>query len=532
MKQVQKASNSAITPLIWSLVVVLIASLPYIAGLLMQSNRAIFLGFTFNIDDACVYSSWIHQIADGSFLVRNQFTTDPQSALQFNIFFVILGSIARITHLSPAAVLHLARVTLGVALLMMIWRFSGRFLKDRVERSLIVPVVGLASGLGWTMLKIGNHQGPVDIWQPESITFLSIYLNPLFLIGLILMLASVHFLLKMKDTGSVKDAMLAGLMLLVLGNVHTYDVVTVGVVWVAYLVVEIIRLRKIHWKTIGFSVLAAMCALPSLGYQFYLYNHVDAFRERVQSQAPSPALWAYMMGFGLVLVLAVIGGVIASKQKRDVVLLVVWGIVGFAIPYIPVAQQRKLVMGLHIPLAILAVVAIAALVKRVGPRYANIVVIVLVAAMLPSTLFRMGEDIKNLANNTTAPEFRPFMTANELDAIQWLKIHSKPEDAVLTFYETALFIPAVSGNRVYYGHWSETPDYIDKRNAWITFVNAATPDAWRRDFLKSTGARYIIYFSDPNSLALGDAKLVDLRLRSYTKEVFVSGQTAVYEVKL
>jgi len=537
MKSKAERTRRIAIPLAWACAIVLLASMPYIVGTAAEPPGTAFVGFTYNIDDACVYSSWVRQIADGSLLIRNQFTSEPQHALQFNLFFLVLGLLSRTTHLSPAAVLHLARIVLGVGLLMLVWRFSERFLPDPVERLLVVPVVGLASGLGWLLPGIGHHQGPVDLWQPEAITFLSIYLNPLFLAGLILMLSSFHFLYRMKETGSWRDALLAGIALLILGNVHTYDAATVGAVWSVYLLAKIIYARRIPWRVIGLSAAAAAVALLSIAYQLYLYEHEEVFRLRVESLAPSPAFWAYLMGFGLLLVLASAGGWVALRQRRGALLLVVWAIVGFALPYAPVAQQRKLVMGLHIPLAVLASIAIAALARRVGPKYGGIVTILLIAAMVPSNLLFMARDIKLLGESTTAPRFSPYLEFSELRAMQWLRTHTKPEDVVLAFPDVALFVPAVAGNRVYYGHWSETPAYGRKLNEWLQFARASSSDEWRREFLRRSGARYIVYFSHPARVTIpldevNSTPAADLRSAPYLKVAFEAGETAVYRVEL
>lgn len=503
--------------------------------MIAQTRDFTFAGFTYNIDDSCVYSSWIRQVADGNLIIYNRFTSEAQHAGQFNIFFILLGLIARITHLSPAAVLHLSRIVLGVAALALIWRFSQRFLKDRVERLLIVPVVGLSSGLGWLLTGIGHHKGPTDLWQPESITFLSIYLNPLFLAGLILMIASLHFLYKMKESGSLRDASLAGVMLLLLGNVHTYDVLTVGAIWAVYLVAKMVKEKKIHWRTIGLSIAAVVISLPSVCYQFYLYKHEPIFAERVGTEALSPALWAYLLGYGLILVLAVVGAWTVLRERRGALILVVWSIAGFALPYLPFAQQRKLVMGLHIPLAILAVVAIATAARRIGPKLSGVAVIVMVMALIPSNLIFMARDIKMLGANMTAPRFRPYLAVSDIKAMQWLRHNTKPDEVVLAFPDVALFTPTVAGNQVYYGHWSETPDYKTKLNEWLTFADASTPDDWRQEFLRESGASYIVYPTHPEKatvqLSNGSLYLVNLSLRDYLELVYQTGETSVYKIK-
>lgn len=527
--------RNAVIPIVWACLIVTFASLPYLVGVLTGPPDGKFAGFTYNIDDACVYSSWVRQIADGSILIRNQFTSEPQNALQFNLFFLVLGLIARVTHLSPAVAIHLARIVLGIGLLMLVWRFSHRFLRTPAEKLLVVPVVGLSSGLGWLLPGIEGHQGPVDLWQPEAITFLSIYLNPLFLVGLILMIGAFHFLYRMKETGSWRDTALAGLMLLLMGNIHTYDVLTVGAVWAAYMVAKVVKMKSVPWRTIGQSAAAAAIAAPAIAYQLYLYSREDVFRTRVESAAPSPMFWAYLTGLGLVLILAAFGAWLALRERRGALILVVWSVVGFALPYAPVAQQRKLVMGLHVPLAILATIAVAELIKRVGPKMAGIVTILLVTALIPSNLLFMARDIGLLGENMTAPLYPAYIADSELQAMRWLRENTKPEDTVLAFRNTALFIPAIAGNRVYYGHWSETPDYGEKLNEWMTFIDAATPDEWRREFVERSGAQYIVYLSHPAGqvVRLDETRslpLADLRTVDYLEVVFEAGDVAVYRV--
>lgn len=518
--------------LIWSCAIVLLASLPYLVGMLLTPSDGVFAGFTHNLDDACVYSSWIRQVADGHLLFRNLYTAEPQHVYQFNVLFLVLGLFARLTHLSPAFVQHLSRVILGVALPMLVWKFSRRFLNDPLERSLVVPIVGLSAGIGWLLPRAGT----VDLWQPEAITFLSIYQNQLFLAGLILMLAAFHFLYRMKMTGSWRDCSLAGLMLLLLANVHTYDVLTVGAVWTVYLIVKAVRVRAIPWRVVGQSAAAAAMSLPAILYQFYLYQSESVFRLRVASPAPSSAIWAYLGGYGLVLVLAAFGAWYGLRERRGALVLVVWSVVGFLLPYAPVAQQRKLVMGLHIPLAILAVIAAAAVIRRFGKVSMTVAAVGLIAILIPSNLLFMSQDIKLLREGTTAPLYPAYLSDSDLAAMNWLRANTKPTDTVLATRELAVFVPAVSGNQVYFGHWSETPGFSEHLREWMTFLDSATPESYRARFLRDTGVRYVVYPSHPEgqTIALGNGQSIrvfDLGTASYVKKVFESGGTAVYEVR-
>ena len=117
-----------------------------------------------------------------------------------------------------------------------------------------------------------------------------------------------------------------------------------------------------------------------MGYQFYLYKRDAVFRARANSPTPSPEIWWFLAGYGLVLVWAALGAALAARPNerqgssdRDYskLLIIVWAVVGFVIPYIPVGQQRKLVMGLQIPLCILCAVAVTEALRVLRERCAG-----------------------------------------------------------------------------------------------------------------------------------------------------------------
>lgn len=279
--------------ILWAVALVALSCVPYIVGMLLTPGGYQFLGLTHNIDDGAVYLSWMRQAADGHFFIRNLFTNEPQAGGQFNILFLMMGLFARVSHIPLIWVFHIFRVGLGVVLIFAVWQFSKLFLEDARQRRLLIPLVGLSSGFGWLIPGTKMPTGSVDVWQPEAITFLSMYLNPLFLAGLVLMIGAFYWLIVAQRTGRMKSAVCAGLHLLVLGNVHTYDVITVGCVWAVYMVAVSIIERKVAWRAIILSAIAAAIAVPSIAYQFHLYQVDEVFKARANSPTPSPAMWAF-----------------------------------------------------------------------------------------------------------------------------------------------------------------------------------------------------------------------------------------------
>src|SRR5207248_10882570 len=105
----------------------------------------------------------------------------------------------------------------------------------------------------------------------------------------------------------------------------------------------------------------------------WFYRREPVFPHRLAIETLSPPFRLYLKGYGLLLPLAAYG-LLALLRSRGVraqphaLLLPVWVVAGFAIAYLPVPFQRKLVMGLHFPLALLAGLGIAGLARLLSPR--------------------------------------------------------------------------------------------------------------------------------------------------------------------
>ncbi len=517
----------------WAAAIVLLASIPYLWGIWMTPPGYCFLGLTHNIDDGAVYFSWMRQVADNHFTYINLFTNEPVKAHQFNVLFLLMGGFAGLTRLPLVWVFHLFRVLLGVGLIVAIWRFSKLFLGSANERRLLIPLVGLSAGIGWLMPGLGAPRGPVDNWQPEAITFLSIYLNPLFVAALILMLGSFYFLILAERTGSVRHAAYAGLSMLLLGNVHTYDVVTVACVWILYLVVKSVAERRFPTRLVGLSAFAGVIAVPSIAYQLYLYRIDEIFRARANSPAPSPHIYSFFAGYGIILIGALAGAVLIITRRRtpqeyplstlQSPLLLVWSLIGFALPYVPVAQQRKLVMGLHIPLCMLCAYALSRLMTRLPPSVGHGLLLAFVLASAGSNVGFLYQDISLLSIGRTVTHYTPYLSDPEMAAMNWLRGRSESQCTVLAPPTFALFTPAFTGHPVYYGHWSETPDYAGKLREWMDLVNQTVPPERREQVLLDSKAAFYVSVG-PETLPpaeLGGSQLL---------QVYAAGQAEVYAV--
>ena len=284
----------------------------------------------YNLDDSCVYLAWMRQAADGSARGLNLFTTEPQRGTLLNPFFLLLGVVARVTRLPLIAVYHLARIGFGTALLLTVWKLIRLTVARTQARKLAFLCVCFGSGLGWLpgLWELSPLQSPIDTWQPEAITFLSLYLNPLFCFSMYLQVTILTFLFLGERTGRMRYAAFAGVCGFLLGLTHTYDILSLSAIWIGYLLISLASSRlsranassisgftptphddNAHRASLSGSLLRALCAgaltLPAV---LYIYRELKAeaiFQQRANVVTASPSPFWLLAGYGATFALAV-----------------------------------------------------------------------------------------------------------------------------------------------------------------------------------------------------------------------------------
>jgi hypothetical protein len=475
----------------------------------------------------------MRQGADGHFFLRSLWTNDPQRGVNVHLLFWLLGIVARVTSVSLPVVYHLGRVLLGGAVLLLFYRLTAFFTANVTARRTSLALAAVSAGFGW-LYPVPFPGGLVDSWQAEAITFQSLYTNTLFCAGLALMLATFCSLLAAERTGQRRWALAAGAAGGALANIHSYDVFTVVAVWVGYLLVRALAERRMPLRSLVDGLVAAAVALPAVGYQLYVYSHETVFRERADlSLTRSPQWWQFVLGYGLLVPLAVWGSRALRGKDRtsgstdQTWLPVVWAIVGFLLPYLPFSFQRKLVMGLHLPLALLAGIGLVALARwvtsrasRVGQavslpmtprrqavslphsrlgsrdsRLATAIVVAVIALTMPTNVTKVVSVLRqamtvNLSENNLHPV---FWSANEMAALTWADRHVEADAVIQAFPVTAALIPPFTGRRVWAGHWSETPAFAPKLTEMMQFFGAPMAPEARLQFLRERGITHLLF---------------------------------------
>ncbi len=522
----------------WSAFAAMLTLLPYLAGNSLAPAGTKFMWFIGNNLDQNSYMAWIKQGAEGRFLFEDKFTTEPQSGLFFFPFFLLLGWICRLTGLAPLAVYHGARILLAFTLLLLAYVFSGRFIKDPKQRIYFLILLSISSGFGWLFqdkVSLNPETNPftltaADMWITETITFTTMLTKPLFTVSVISMLGIFSGMLNAFESGKAKYAVFAGLAGIFLALTHPYDMVTVyGVL--ALLCVFIYfgpGGKNALPKTLLLFSLFFFLTLPAMLYEYLFFTLDPVFREWGKANLTvSPNPYSYLIGFGLVGLAALYYSVKKGfKPEPEERLLFAWALAFILLTYFPVKFQRRLVLGVHIPLCLLAVkalysYALPAFKKNMPGLKKQIVLSAFIILAVPTNIIFIIDDLKDTA---AFPENYNIREA-DYQTLRWIDNNIPEGHTFISSFLMGVYLPSETGSKVYAGHYDQTIDWERKRREIRAFYSARVSIKERLDFLKANKIEYVLLGTWEKLQGKPEFPAEDF------EKVFDNGSAAVFRVK-
>ena len=489
----------------WAVLMVLVCFVPIWFGYALAADGWTFTGLHAGaLNDYQSYMAWIRQAEDGHLLFVDKFTSEPHRRVIFHPLFWLIGSLARWTSAPVIGVWYLFQ-GLGVALLVLaIYRFAAEFTDSPATRVLALVLATTSAGLGWLFPGADQPsvvQRPIDLWQEEAFGLRAICSSFFTLtLALALMLLVAVSMLRYFRSGRLRHAAAAGAIALLLATVHPYDLVTL------YAVLGVWTLDAGRRRWPGMIVLVALSA-PYLLYGF-LAIRLDPVLSRIVWVMEMPPVSAYAIGWGLPLALSVLGLLLPTvwRENRHVRLLLAWLAVQLLLLLVPLEFRRKLNLGLHVILSLLAAMTIRTLAAWMTARVVEdsrrrtvagaAVALPLVALMAVGSFHLL---LFQLRDRT----FGRFLPVELVEALRELDERSGEEDVVLAGPALAGFVPGWAGATSFWGHWAQTVDIegkVDLARRLLAPDGAIDPDAAARA-LAGHRIRWVVL--DAASAAMG-----------------------------
>lgn len=482
----------------WGIVLLVLAliSVPYLYAASAGGSEKVFGGFLLNPVDGNSYLAKMHQGWEGAWRFTLPYSAQPGAGVPLNLYYLFLGHLARWLGAPLLLIFHLARLLSAAAMLLAVYRYSVALFTDWRSRQLAFCLAALGSGLGWLGLLFGRFAP--DFWVAEAYPFLAAYANAHFPLGLAL---QFWLLTPLRQIGPLSRAQrlshFAAVALLSL--VYPFGLAVLAAVLLANLALRAYKrlplraeVERVGWMALGGG--------PYTLYQLWVVNtHPVLSLWNAQNQTPAPPILDLLIALSPVLLLALLGAYFAWQMGRsDLIALAVWLLVGLVLVYLPFNLQRRMLSGIYLPLAFLAVWTLELLSKRWRRwRWLGLALILL---SLPTNLIVLWGGV----GAARAADSALFVQRAELAAFDWLDAHAAPNSLVMASPESGLLLPAYSSASVLYGHPLETVRAAQQRRIVEEFFTS--PHAEAAALLNDLGVDFVLY--GPRERALG--RLPDL----------------------
>ena len=509
-----------------------------------KPKDTIFIGTQYiNRVDTPVYYSWIEQAKQGHFLFKDLFTSEPHPAFIFDIFWLLVGWLAKILSLSSVVAFQVAKFLLIPLAIIVLYIFISYFFVDPQHRKLCLIFMVFAAGLGGVVACINtvaqNYQPqlvPMDVWAPDGFIFFTLYHNAHFIAALILILLIFLLMLLALEKKKWICSFWAGLAALILFQFHPYHLPTIFLVLGAYLIILSIRNKKILWYGWRYYLTLLILSSPSIIYHLWTYKNFWVMQQIIaQNICLTPALWITLLSYGFLLILALIGIWIIIKKKNvghKELFLITWIVVQFSLIYLPINIQRRFMTGLEVVIVILAIYGLNYL-KFLGQKRVKIKKYIIDNKIMLICLFLILFCFSNyfvVSYNSQA--FYAFAYDDHihlnkflLAAMTWLKNQTPINSTILSSYYNGGLIPAFSLRPVYMGHWDLTARAIVKDQNVHWFFKNNDGDDLKQKFLTQNKINYLFYSNQESTL--GSFNPAEKR---YLQLVFTNPEVKIYQV--
>ncbi len=494
----------------------ILAVLPFALAYFFSGEDHVFAGAILNPIDGNTYFAKAYQGWRGEWRFRLPYTAEAGSGAYINLYYILIGHVARWTGLSIHLVYQSARLISSAALVYALQRFFGRILTRPFQQNTALALSVLGLGMGW--LAVPFDVITADFWVAEAIPLLAVMTNPHFPLGL----ALIVWLATPSEDFSMSGAWTFAGLSFVLSLVSPFGVVIALLPWAGQILGDLYRRlqeRRLTFKGV-FSHPAYLAATGILvgGAPVLLYDYLAIRGDPVlsawdaQNLTTTPPWWDLLLSFSPGILLAWVG------WRRAPAALVSWFILGLVLIFLPFELQRRFMMGLQIPVAGMAAVGLDRLREASGQKMLAPVLLTLL--VLPGTLLLAMTAAFGVISRSPLL----FLEKNEFDGLMWITDNTPDQALVFASPEMGLFIPAQTGRRVIYGHPFETVGAARNEAEVVAALQASDPESLAA-YLQAQGVDYV-YFG-PREAALRPQSLVGV---SGLRLVYDLAGVAVYQV--
>jgi hypothetical protein len=503
--------------------VLLLSTLPYIAGYYAQTSDRVFIGAVFDKMDYAVHLATMQLGARGEWKYQFQFTSEAHQGAYVKLFYIFLGHVSAWTGLSVESTYQVSRWVFGALALLVIYYWIAQTFSSRWVRGFAFLLAAFGSGLGWLQLVTGllpkADISPIDFWLIDAYIFFGLLVFPHFSAVTAILAGMLSGFISIVVDPAVRKWVAVAMLGVLAQFIQPFApfiadlAVFGGIIWIG------LRVRRIPWRLLAGLAVISCAQIPLLVYNTRIFFFDPIWREfSSQNVTLSPPPVYYLCGFGLLWPAAVCGGwkVVQANcigresdeswlphpKQTSLLVALVWSVAAIALAFSPYNLQRRFMHAFVLPLSLLAAYGLFEVIfpwlDRKGytwltERKSSLSILLVSFAGISSIYLSLGTALVVLQRPDNLFESKALIAA-----IDWLQANANQNEVVLAAEPTSQVVAARTGLTVCLGHPIETLAYEEKRQQ----VNAFFSNEGELKAL-SGDVRWIIYGPHERELGQG-----------------------------
>ena len=462
--------------------------------------------------DLNVYASAVKWGQSGKILLENLYTTEaPQKAILYYPTYTFLGFFFPQT--PPFILFHCAAFLLGGALIIALFQMIKVFIRQKMLSLLALFLIVFGGGLGWLFFP---KTASADLFI-TGFTFVSHFQRPHEAIGIFLYL----YLLVSYFYDSEKERKFSFLPLLAcMLLVVYYPYYLLSYFLICGLYGLLLWLKKNKTNFLVYLLINALVCSP-IALFYYSHLHLNATFSGVWRQKlETPGLLMLVLGYGILLI-PFVYQLFYPVRKKGTLFLNLWVIGSFVLAFFPFGFARFYLRGLFFPLVIIAIYSLDEISSKlkINKKY----FIALLIICLPISTFFIT--YKRIAEIKTGSRWF-YLTAEEGKGFDFLNNNTEKNSGVLTAYTIANYLPVHTDNRVYFGHFLQTPEAEEKIQLLYAFYGNLFSESEAKEFIASNNIDYVWWGLEEKEIT-GKTEEKTLKY-SFLKPVYENEDVVIY----
>ncbi len=471
-----------------------------------------FMGVIDGVPDHNQYFAWMRSFTH-DMLSANRLTPEVNEPAFFNLLWWATARLSVITGVSYITAYTILRLIAMLALLGSLLIFLMLINDHTRQRQIAFWLICTSGGLGviWIVVKylagLPEAPFPISIYTVEPNTLAIMQAFPHFTMALALIIVVFSLMLVAWQRKQSRYAVAAGIAGAVLALQHAYDLLIVYSALGLFGLLIWWRDRRFPTLLCQQGVILALFSAPGALYLAYLVANEPTWGRKLEQFdnagvfTPNPALLIILLGAPLLLALAGLRRQMFRSRDDREILLAAWFVVHFILMYLPLKFQIHMLLGLQVPMMLLAARFIdeqlIPWLNQHGRTALNIGLITVFGLSIVTSVYIQGWRFVYLSRY----EQPHYLTNDEITTLQWLDQHATASDVVLADIELGQFVPVWSDARAYIAHWAGTLDFFVKRDNTRIVLDPATPAEQRRAILTEFDVSYLVIRDKDSSRA-------------------------------